>query len=135
MATSRSRRDHYRLDETMSLQSTGAWFDRRLGFRKAILPIIQHPVPKTVNWWYVFGSATLVAFIVQVITGVALAFTYVPAPDNAYETLQFITNQALLGRVVRGIHYWGASAMVVLIFIHMCRTFLMASYKFPRELN
>ena len=119
----------------MSLQSIGHWFDRRLGLRKALLPIIQHPVPKTVNWWYVFGSATLVAFIVQVITGVALAFTYVPAPDNAYATLEFISNQALLGRVVRGIHYWGASAMVVLIFIHMCRTFLMGSYKFPRELN
>src|SRR5918912_1153809 len=119
----------------MSLKSTAQWFDRRLGFSKAILPVIQHPVPRSVNWWYVFGSATLVAFIVQVITGVALAFTYVPAPDNAYETLQFITHQAVLGNVVRGIHYWGASAMGVLIFVHLCRTFLMGSYKFPRELN
>src|SRR5919202_5127897 len=117
------------------LKQVAAWLDDQLGFREAILPIVEHPVPKGVNWWYVFGSATLVAFIVQVVTGVALAFTYVPAPDNAYETLQFITNQALLGRVVRGIHYWGASAMVVLIFVHLCRTFLMGSYKFPRELN
>ncbi len=119
----------------MSVRSAAHWFDRRLGFSKAILPIIQHPVPRTVNWWYVFGSATLVAFTVQVITGVALAFSYVPAPNSAYESLQFITDQALLGKVVRGIHYWGASAMVVLIFVHLCRTFLMGSYKFPREVN
>ncbi len=111
------------------------WFDRRLGFTKAVLPIIQHPVPKNVNWWYVFGSATLVAFTVQIVTGVALAFSYVPAPSNAYESLRFITDQALLGGIVRGIHYWGASAMVVLIFVHMCRTYLMGSFKFPRELN
>lgn len=111
------------------------WLDSRLGFSQAILPIIEHPVPRSVNWWYVFGSATLVAFIVQVITGVALAFVYVPSPDVAYQTLQFITYQETLGSVVRGIHYWGASAMVVLIAIHTARVFLMGSYKFPRELN
>lgn len=110
------------------------WLDDRLGFTSTILPVIVHPVPKT-NWWYVLGSATLAAFVVQVITGVALAFTYVPAPNSAYESLQFITNQAALGSVVRGIHYWGASAMVILIGIHAARTFLMGSYKFPRELN
>jgi ubiquinol-cytochrome c reductase cytochrome b subunit len=119
----------------MSIKSAANWLDRRGGFSRAILPIVRHPVPRTVNWWYVFGSATLVALMVQVVTGVALAFSYVPAPDNAYQSLQFITDQALLGRVVRGIHYWGASAMVVLIFVHLCRTFLMGSYKFPRELN
>ena len=117
------------------MKSLVVWFDRRLGFSKAVLPIIQHPVPKNVNWWYVFGSATLVAFAVQIVTGVALAFTYVPAPSSAYESLQFITDEALLGGIVRGIHYWGGSAMVVLIFIHMCRTYLMGSFKFPRELN
>ena len=111
------------------------WFDDRLGITSAILPVIQHPVPRGVNWWYVLGSATLVAFIVQVITGVALAFSYVPAPNSAYSTLQFITHQATLGYVVRGIHYWGASAMVVLIFAHVIRVFLSGSFKFPRELN
>jgi ubiquinol-cytochrome c reductase cytochrome b subunit len=117
------------------LTRVAAWLDHRLGFSRAILPIIEHRVPRSVNWWYVFGSATLVAFTVQVITGVALAFSYVAAPDNAYESLQFITDQAVLGNVVRGVHYWGASAMVVLIFVHLCRTFLMGSYKFPREVN
>jgi ubiquinol-cytochrome c reductase cytochrome b subunit len=117
------------------LSSVYHWLDVRLGIGKTILPVVKHPVPKTVNWWYVFGSATLVAFIVQVVTGVALAFSYIPSPNSATDSLRFITDQATLGRIVRGIHYWGASAMVVLIFVHMIRTFLFGSYKFPRELN
>src|SRR5579884_4447128 len=111
------------------------WLDTRLSIRSVILPIIEHPVPRNVNWWYVFGSATLVAFTVQVITGVALAMSYVPAPNSAYDSLNFITNQAVLGSLIRGIHYFGASAMVILIAIHTARVFLTASYKFPRELN
>ena len=71
-------------------------------------------MPQT-GWDYTIGSATLIAFIVQVVTGVALAFTYVPTPDHAYESLQFITHDAILGSVVRGIHFWGASAMVLLV--------------------
>ena len=91
------------------------WLDDRLGISSAIMPIVEHPVPPNLNWWYVLGSATLIAFVVQVVTGVALAFSYVPAPNSAYESLEFITNEAILGNVVRGIHYWGSSAMVVLI--------------------
>ena len=117
------------------IKRSWGWVDRRLGWSKYIIKVIEHPVPANVNWWYVLGSATLVAFIVQVVTGVALAFSYVPAPNSAYDSLDFITNTATLGSVVRGIHYWGASAMVVLITIHMCRVFLMGSYKFPREMN
>lgn len=111
------------------------WLDDRLDITGSVLPVIRHPVPRGVNWWYVFGSATLIAFIFQVVTGVALAFTYVPAPVSAYESLEFITNEAFLGSVVRGIHYWGASAMVVLIVIHTIRVFLWGSYKYPREIS
>src|SRR5579884_3336766 len=118
-----------------ALRAVYQWLDHRLGLGSTIFPVIKHPVPRNVNWWYVFGSATLVAFIVQVITGVALAFTYVPSPDNAYDTIQFISHQKYWGGVVRGIHYWGASAMVILIMIHMARVYLFGSYKFPRELN
>jgi ubiquinol-cytochrome c reductase cytochrome b subunit len=117
------------------LRGLYGWLDDRLGISRAILPVIEHPVPRKVNWWYVFGSATLVAFIFQIITGVALAFTYAPTPNSAYDTLYFITHGAILGSVVRGIHYFGASAMVILIGAHLVRTFLMGSYKFPRELN
>ena|SRR5579884_1305250 len=118
-----------------TLRRIWGWIDYRLKFTKAFLPVIEHPVPRKVNWWYVFGSATLTAFVFQVITGVALAFTYVPAPNSAYDSLEFISHKATLGSVVRGIHYWGASAMVILIFVHVARVFLMGSYKFPRELN
>ncbi len=117
------------------MKSSWGWIDRRLGWTKYISKVVEHPVPAKVNWWYVLGSATLVAFIVQVVTGVALAFSYVPAPNSAYESLQFITDNATLGSVVRGIHFWGASAMVVLITLHMIRVFLMGSYKYPREMN
>lgn len=117
------------------MKRSWAWFDRRLGWSKYIMKVVEHPVPSNVNWWYVLGSATLVAFIVQVVTGVALAFTYVPAPNSAYASLQFITDTAHFGSIVRGIHYWGASAMVVLITLHMIRVFLMGSYKYPREMN
>lgn len=112
-----------------------AWLDERLGISRTLVPVAEHPVPRTTNWFYVLGSATMVAFIVQVVTGVALAFSYVPAPNSAYQSLIFITDDATLGHIVRGIHYWGASAMVILISLHMTRTFLFGSYKYPREVN
>ncbi len=117
------------------VRAVARWLDHRLAFSRWMLPVIQHPVPRNVNWWYVLGSATLVAFVMQVITGVALAFTYVPTTAHAYDSLQFISQTATLGRVIRGIHYWGASAMVILIALHAIRVFLTGAFKFPRELN
>lgn len=117
------------------LRRTAGWLDDRLGFSNIILPVLRHPVPRSVNWWYILGSSTLVAFIVQVVTGTALAFTYTPTPESANDSLVFISREAFWGNTVRGIHYWGASAMVVLITLHMIRVFLTGSYKFPRELN
>ena len=111
------------------------WFDVRLGISKVILPLLRHPVPKDVDWWYVFGSATLIAFINQVVTGIALVFTYVPSPQSANASIRFITHDATFGHILRGAHYWGASAMVVLISIHIIRVIMMGAYKFPRELN
>src|ERR671928_20494 len=90
------------------------WLEDRTGVGAALKPILDHPVPPT-GWDYTLGSATFIAFIVQIVTGVALAFSYVPAPDHAYESLEFITEGAVLGRLVRGIHFWGSSAMVLLV--------------------
>lgn len=111
------------------------WFDDRTGIAEAIGPLMKHPIPPDTGWKYVFGSATLVAFMIQVVTGVALTSSYVPSGGDAYDSLKFITNTAPLGSVLRGMHYFGASAMVVLIGIHTIRVFLMGAYKFPREVN
>ncbi|MGA9190416.1 MAG: cytochrome b N-terminal domain-containing protein [Anaerolineales bacterium] len=117
------------------LRRVWGWFDDRTGLTEVLSPIASHLVPPGTSWWYVFGSATLFAFIVQVVTGIALATMYVTSTAHAYQSLQFITQDALLGRVLRGIHFWGASAMVLFVGVHMIRVFLMGSYKFPREVN
>jgi ubiquinol-cytochrome c reductase cytochrome b subunit len=117
------------------LRRAWAWFDDRTGLTNVLSPIASHLVPPGTSWWYVFGSATLFAFIVQVVTGIALSTMYVTSTAHAYQSLQFITQDALLGRVLRGIHFWGASAMVLFVGVHMIRVFLTGSYKFPREVN
>ena len=117
------------------LKKVWEWFDARTDASKVIGPILRHPVPPRTGWMYVFGSATLFAFLIQVFTGIALATAYVSSAGQAYESLRWITDHAFLGRLLRGMHYFGASAMVLLVGIHMIRTFLTGSYKFPRELN
>jgi ubiquinol-cytochrome c reductase cytochrome b subunit len=114
---------------------TYRWLDDRLGIDAVLAPVLTHPVPRSTNWFNVLGSATLTAFIFQLVTGVFLALSYVPAPNDAYQSLQYIVNDSLFGHFIRGIHYWGASAMILLIFAHTARVFLTGSYKYPRELN
>jgi ubiquinol-cytochrome c reductase cytochrome b subunit len=117
------------------LARTWGWIDGRLGLSDLIGPSLRHLIPVDARWWYVFGSATLVAFIVQVATGVALAFAYVPSAGQAYDTLRFITTETPFGNFLRGMHYFGASAMVLMVGAHMVQTFLFGAYKYPREMN
>jgi menaquinol-cytochrome c reductase cytochrome b subunit len=111
------------------------WVDERTSLAGGVRWILFRKVPKGTNWFYTLGSATLFAFVSQAVTGVFLAMYYVPSATEAYESARHITNDVFLGEFVRGMHKWGSSVMVILIFLHMARTFFFGAYKYPRELN
>ncbi|MGH2982096.1 MAG: cytochrome b [Solirubrobacterales bacterium] len=111
------------------------WVDQRTGGSGFLTGLLYRKVPKGTNWFYTLGSATLFAFVIQAITGVFLAFYYVPSPEGAYASITHINNDVFLGEFVHGLHKWGASVMIILIFLHMGRVFFFGAYKYPRELN
>jgi quinol---cytochrome c reductase cytochrome b subunit, bacillus type len=111
------------------------WLEERSGIVGGIRYFLFRKVPGDVNWFQTLGSATLTAFIVQATTGVILAMYYKPDPKNAYPSIRYITNDLWAGWLVRGMHRWGASAFIILMFLHMGRVFLFGAYKYPRELN
>jgi quinol-cytochrome oxidoreductase complex cytochrome b subunit len=111
------------------------WVDERTGASGFLRGFLFRKVPKGTNWFYTLGSATMFAFLSQAVTGVFLAMYYDPSPTQAYDSVQHITNDVFLGDLVRGMHRWGATVMIVLIFLHMGRTFFFGAYKYPRELN
>jgi menaquinol-cytochrome c reductase cytochrome b subunit len=111
------------------------WLEERSGLVGATKYFLFRKVPGDIGWATTLGSATLTAFLVQLATGVILAMYYKPSPDEAYESIQHITNDVTLGWLVRGMHRWGASVFIILMFFHMARVFLFGAYKYPRELN
>jgi quinol-cytochrome oxidoreductase complex cytochrome b subunit len=111
------------------------WLEERSGLVGALRYFLFRKVPAESNWFHTLGSATLTAFLVQLVTGVILAMYYRPSPDEAYASIQRITNELTLGWLVRGMHRWGASVFIILLFLHMGRVFLFGAYKYPRELN
>ncbi len=111
-----------------------AWLDERLGLEAIYGTVLDRKVPK-VNWWFTLGSASLFLAVMQGITGIFLTMYYVPSPDKAYDSIQYIMNGVAFGWLIRGIHHWGASVMVVVVFIHMLRTFFYGAYKYPREIT
>jgi menaquinol-cytochrome c reductase cytochrome b subunit len=111
------------------------WIDERTGASPFLTGLLLRKVPKGTNWFYTLGSATLFAFTAQAITGVFLAMYYTPSATQAYPSITHLTNDVFLGEFVRGLHKWGASLMIILIFLHMGRTFFFGAYKYPRELN
>jgi len=110
------------------------WLDERLGLQTIYSTVLDRKVPK-VNWFYTLGSASLFLFVIQSVTGIFLTIYYVPSPDHAYDSIQYIMNGVAFGWLIRGIHHWGATLMVLVVFLHMLRTFFFASYKYPRELT
>ncbi len=111
------------------------WLEERSGLVGGIRYFLFRKVPSDTNWMHTLGSATLTAFLVQTLTGVILAMYYKPDPNSAYQSIQHITNDITLGWLVRGMHKWGASVFIILLFFHMARVFLFGAYKYPRELN
>jgi quinol-cytochrome oxidoreductase complex cytochrome b subunit len=111
------------------------WLEERSGIVGGIRYFLFRKVPADISWLQTLGSATLTAFIVQAITGTILAMYYKPDPDKAWESIDFITNDLAWGWLVRGMHRWGASVFIILLFLHMGRVFLFGAYKYPRELN
>jgi len=112
----------------------GNWLDERIGWRSVWQTIFERKVPK-VNWLYTLGSASLFVAVNQIVTGILLTIYYVPTPDHAYDSVQYISTQVPAGWLIRGLHHWGASAMVVLVVLHMLRIIFMGTYKFPREVT
>jgi len=118
------------------LRSVAGWLEARTGLASAVTPAVTHPVPRrTASWWYVFGSATLTLFALQIATGICLALVYVPAADQAYQSLQYLNEQAAFGAYLRAVHFWGSNAMVLVMTLHMLQVFLFGAYKYPRELT
>jgi menaquinol-cytochrome c reductase cytochrome b subunit len=119
------------------------WLEERSGLVGGVKYFLFRKIPRDISWAQTLGSATLTAFLVQAVTGVVLAMYYKPSAEVnrltgnvvAYESIQQITNEVTLGWLVRGMHRWGASVMIILIFFHMARVFLFGAYKYPRELN
>lgn len=122
-----------------ALRALGGWLYDRLGLELVGGFILNHKVPPDHatrwGWAYVFGMSTVTAFAVQIATGIGLASAYVPTPDHAYESLAYITYEWSWGWFLRGMHFFGASAMVLLMCIHMARVAIMGAYKYPREMQ
>jgi ubiquinol-cytochrome c reductase cytochrome b subunit len=111
------------------------WFDARTGFRAGRSQLLDEPLPAGVGWWFVTGSILLFLLGVQLLTGIILTMYYVPTPDHAYDSVRFITDRLTFGRTVRGLHFFGASFIVIAAVIHMLRVVLLGSYKKPREVT
>jgi ubiquinol-cytochrome c reductase cytochrome b subunit len=118
------------------IAQVGEWFDRRLQLAAPIREAAEHPVPRnTASWWYVFGSAALTVFLLQLVTGILLALIYVPSASEAWSSLQALNHDVALGWFIRAMHGWGSNFMVAIVLIHMVQVFLFGAYKFPRELT
>jgi len=118
------------------LRSLALWLENRLHVVKVFEATAGHKVPPSTNsWFYVFGSGTLLCFVLQIITGICLALVYVPSASEAWPSLQYLNNQQFLGAFLRAVHNWGSIFMVAIMSLHLVQTFLFGAYKYPRELT
>src|SRR5260370_14830600 len=118
------------------ISQIGEWFDQRLQLAAPIREAAEHPVPRyAASWSYVFGSAALTVFVLQLVTGILLALIYVPSANEAWSSLQALNHDVTLGWFVRALHGWGSNFMVAIVLIHMVQVFLFWAYNFPPALT
>jgi ubiquinol-cytochrome c reductase cytochrome b subunit len=115
------------------LSKLNDWLDHRTGLPTAIHNFLYEEIPASSGWHQVFGSLAIFLFLVQAFTGALLAFNYAPTPGEAYNSLRYILTDLTAGPLMRGLHHWGASMMIVVVVLHMVQVFLYGAYKKPRE--
>jgi ubiquinol-cytochrome c reductase cytochrome b subunit len=109
------------------------WLENRTGVESAVKHFLYEDIPDSAGWHQVLGSVALFAFLTQAVTGILLAFNYAPTPGDAYDSLRYIVTQLTGGPLIRGLHHWGASLMIIVVVLHMTQVFLWGAYKKPRE--
>src|SRR5580704_12063963 len=115
------------------LRSVIDWLEERTGIESAIHHFLYEDVPASAGWHQVLGSVAMFAFLTQVFTGILLALNYAPTPGEAYNSLHYIVTELTGGQLIRGLHHWGASLMIIVVVLHMVQVFLYQAYKKPRE--
>ena len=110
-----------------------AWLEDRLGVGRLWRALFDRRVPVGLNWAYSLGAAALFVLVLQTVTGILLAMNYAPSPEHAYDSVQYITNTVSQGWIIRGLHHWGASALVVLVGLHLLTAFVLGGHRYPRE--
>jgi ubiquinol-cytochrome c reductase cytochrome b subunit len=115
------------------VRSIVEWLEHRTGLETAVRHFLYEDIPASAGWHQVLGSVALFSFMIQVVTGVLLAFNYAPTPGDAHSSVQYIMTEVTGGKLIRGLHHWGASLMIVIVVLHMAQVFLWGAYKKPRE--
>ena len=111
------------------------WLDQRTGIVTQAKDFLTEDVPGGASYWYTFGSATVFAMILQITTGIFLTFYYAPSTATAWESTKFLIEKVPAGGIVLGLHYWGATAMIAFMTMHLLQVLLWGAYKKPRELQ
>jgi quinol---cytochrome c reductase cytochrome b subunit, bacillus type len=114
---------------------TYEYLDERTGLKTGLNWFLFRNVPRGTSWFQTLGFSAMTLFALQAVTGIILAMYYKPDPSSAYGSIRQITDEITWGWLVRGMHKWGASAMIVVVFLHMGRVFFFGAYKYPRELT
>ncbi|MFL6353291.1 MAG: cytochrome b N-terminal domain-containing protein [Bryobacteraceae bacterium] len=118
---------------SLSFRRVTAWLDRRTGIETAIRNFLDEDIPASTSWPQAFGSVALFLFLTQAFTGILLALNFAPTAGDAYNSLQYIVREVAAGQMIRGLHHWGATMMIIVVVLHMTQVFLWGAYKKPRE--